>query len=1390
VPGSERQGTVLNILQDLKDLDGLKKLFWQELNYERENRPLSPRQWPESARQPLAEDPILFATGGEDNAFHIVYCRLESDALLRGHERPIVNRLTREHPFALFVFSNKGRTDWRFLNVKYDKEADKSRLLRRITVRPGVGLRTAAERMHMLDLETISPDLFALSPLSIQQRHDDAFDVEKVTKDFYREIANWYFWALKHAKFPKDAPKEQDGRDHISVIRLITRLIFCWFIREKGLIPDVIFDEKRLVEMLNGFDPKGGTDIPVCAKGKEQAGMPVSPSSVYYRAILQNLFFATLNTEMDQRAWARKDQHFMAHSLYRYKECFRDPKAGLEWFKDIPFLNGGLFECLDRDKGEGAEDRYVRVDGFSRRDDSRPTVPDFLFFGSEQDVDLSDDYGDKKFRSVRVRGLIDTLNRYKFTIEENTPFDQEVALDPELCGKVFENLLAAYNPETGTTARKATGSFYTPREIVDYMVDESLVAYLKGKLEGDTGILAGDSQTGMTVSPSSDTTITRRNLPHWTRDGAIYWITFRLADSLPKDKLRAWSEERDLWKAAHPEPWSEIEWKEYDERFGKRLDAWLDAGHGSRALAIPEVRETVRACLMKFDGQRLNVHAAVIMPTHVHALLEPIGANTRSELLKGIKGASARQVNKLLGTSGTFWMDESYDHIVRSEKQYRHFLRYIEENPSKAKLKEVEYWLHTKSGTDIPVCANGVETAIARQESQKSQAGMPVSLSSVESRIRALLAYDGDKPEFTEAETETLIEAIDGLKALDPAVGSGAFPMGILHKLVLVLGKLDPDNERWKAKQIAKLDDAAMREDAERLFRENYDDYGRKLYLIENCIYGVDIQPIAVQIAKMRFFISLIVDQKVESNTGLPACEEKAQTGMSVLPNLGVRALPNLETKFVAANTLIGIDRPSQMTFRNPEIDKKEAELRKVREKHFTARTLKSKAKCRADDKRLRAEIAELLKNDGWHNTTAKQLAAWDPYDQNPHAEFFDPEWMFGVTAGFDVVIGNPPYGLTLSKEEKLLFSARFKHQDYQIDSYLLFLEHAFDLLTDGGVVAFIIPNPWLTNLKLKKIRRFVLGQQVVRRIVHYSRKVFDATVDTQVVVIEKAKPTDNIVIVSIVKTKDSAAHHAVNQQEWVCLDGEPVNIFVRPQEAAVVRKMQTGTVQLKDLCAVTVGMKPYQVGKGIPKQSRSTVKERPFDATYRVDSTYRPLLRGRDIEKYATKWDGTRWIKYGGHLAEPRLSAGFDAPEKVVVRQTGDSLVATLDSERFVCMNNMHTITQKDPSCNLRFILALLNSRLLNFFFQWLNPESGEALAEVKKEHIEKLVVRRNTKGEDQAMVSLVDRILAAKAADPAADTSAWEREIDERVYKLYGLTAEEIRIVEGAARGKGGGK
>ena len=544
------------------------------------------------------------------------------------------------------------------------------------------------------------------SPFGAWKNLVEAFSVETLTKEFYNSLFAWYERAMDPASkvsFPNDLARDDDDRQMLAehLIRLITRLMFVWFIRQKKLVPQALFDETELKRLLKDFDP-------------------LSPKQDnYYRAILQNLFFATLNREIGERAFApdgsfqENREHFGIKILYRYpKEFACSQEKVLDLFRTVPFLNGGLFECLD--KGRDYQD------GFSRNEKQWARIPNNLFFDDD--------------------GLITLFARYDFTVDENSPNDADVALDPELLGKVFENLLGAYNPETKQTARKQSGSFCTPREIVNYMVDESLKAHLLTNVgqaflpaqtaqRAQTRMSAPHPQCGAGIPaclPDSQIAISRRRLPHWHMDGAIYWVCFRLADSIPLDKLRAWQAERALWCRANAEPWNEGQWQEYNRLFGDRYEEWLDAGMGSRALARGDVRKAVADCLMRFHGDRLLIHAAVIMPTHVHALIEPLpikkggadipvcaseveeaGKNAchtlpshdLSALLQGIKGASARAANKILGTTGTsFWMDESYDHIVRSERQYRHFLRYIGENPIKAGLRSDEYWLTSNVG--------------------------------------------------------------------------------------------------------------------------------------------------------------------------------------------------------------------------------------------------------------------------------------------------------------------------------------------------------------------------------------------------------------------------------------------------------------------------------------------------------------------------------------------------------------------------------------------------------------------------------------------------------------------------------------------------------------------
>ena len=548
-------------------------------------------------------------------------------------------------------------------------------------------LSTHAGHTKILNDLVLKPGVRDFNGLYRQWRK--VFDVQLLNRNFYKEMSSWYFWALRQVEFPDDAEKNKEIRNSTSVIRLITRLIFVWFLKEKKLVPEILFHKKVLDEYLKYDDINNST---------------------YYKAILQNLFFATLNTKMkkdDPESRKFVNRQYGVQVFYRYERYFKDKKKALKLFEAIPFLNGGLFENLDKNIGKNNE---IRIDCFtnSPKKSERLEFPDSLFFGDEIQIDLSRELGNKNLKKETVRGLFHILNSYKFTIDENTPVEEEIALDPELLGKVFENLLASYNPETQTTARKQTGSFYTPREIVDYMVDESLKASLSN-------------------------------------------LVSKKIDNATEDDI--------------------------------------------------------------------------------------------------------------------------------------------------------------KTGLDI------------------------------------LFEYTEKEHAFTDNEVFKIVEAISELKILDPACGSGAFPMGILHKLVFILNKIDGDNKKWrelqkqravketeKAYSVGDKEERHQRlKEIEEAFDFNTSDYGRKLFLIENSIYGVDIQPIAVQIAKLRFFISLIVDQNTDEDKG----------------NLGILPLPNLETKFVAANTLIGIDKKGQLelNFQNPEIDKKENELAKVRERHFSARTPRTKEK-------------------------------------------------------------------------------------------------------------------------------------------------------------------------------------------------------------------------------------------------------------------------------------------------------------------------------------------------------------------------------------------------------------------------------------------------------------
>jgi predicted solute-binding protein/REP element-mobilizing transposase RayT len=188
---------------------------------------------------------------------------------------------------------------------------------------------------------------------------------------------------------------------------------------------------------------------------------------------------------------------------------------------------------------------------------------------------------------------------------------------------------------------------------------------------------------------------TRRNLPHWEQEGATYFVTFRLADAVPTQLAKQWREELETWRKFHPEPWDAAAAAEYRNRFLQPREDWLDQGHGSCLLRDSRGAEIVAQALRFFDGQRYYLDAFVVMPNHVHVLVQPLTGFRLSEIVRSWKSYTARQINKVLGRSGTVWMQESFDRIVRDWDALVRCRAYIARNPEKARLRSDEFILST-----------------------------------------------------------------------------------------------------------------------------------------------------------------------------------------------------------------------------------------------------------------------------------------------------------------------------------------------------------------------------------------------------------------------------------------------------------------------------------------------------------------------------------------------------------------------------------------------------------------------------------------------------------------------------------------------------------------------
>lgn len=915
-----------------------------------------------------------------------------------------------------------------------------------------------------------------------------SLDVKEVNKEFYKQIKERFDALIGIVKTQHTTTTESHVKKF--TVRMIGRYIFCWFLKEKGVIPISLINKKA-----------------------------IETTSDYYQTVLLKLFFETLNTKVQDR----------------------DPLKHNALFEKIPYLNGGLFDKNDEDK---------------------------LF--SKLNLD------------AWLLPFVEILESYDFTVDESNSQYQQVAVDPEMLGRIFENLLASQNEETQKLAnqRKAFGAFYTPREIVDYMVNESVKAFLQ----------------------------------------------------------------------------------------------------------------------------------------------------TQSE--QNIIDKKSKQLNNP-GYFGEILGNKKPQQLVIENKRYQ--------------LKE--------------------------EEKQK-----------IEKTLSALFSTFPNPDGLKKDEKSLLLSFLEQIKILDPACGSGAFPMGVMHKLVELHEVLGTTKSIYELK---------------------------KDILSQN-IFGVDIMPMAIEIARLRAWLSLILEEEYKP--------------LDPNHNFGLKPLPNLDFKFICANSLIdlGLDsfiEESKGTVHEVLTKKLVKDLKgleMLRTQFFEPSLASSKKeKLKLSYFEELEKVVHNIENayDPFLKQIAQKIKHWNPFDDSQASPFFSPTWMFGVNKGFDVVIGNPPY-VQMQKDNGHLAN-QLKDSGYKTfertgDVYAIFYELGFKVLRKNGVHTFITSSQWLKATYGKSLRKLFLSKNPLK-LISLGPGVFESAIVDTNILIAKNEPNGNELKGSKVDNPEQLNHLVdlpfqtmpyVTVEQWAIMgDGKQ----------SIDKKFKIKGKPLKkwDINIYRGILTGYNEAFIIDEAKRNELIKEDAKSEEIISS----ILRGREIEKYLTKWDGDYLINsHNGIKAKKikrvdiekypsiknhldlfseniikRLDQGDTSynlrncayldefkKEKIIWKRIGSQLRFSYSDSEIYCLDSTCIATGE----KIKYLTALLNSKLCNYQLFESSPKTGMGDLIISVQALEPLLVYYPTAKEQKQVENLLDEILKRKKINQ--DTTFLEKEIDVMVYKLYELTYDEVKVID----------
>jgi len=925
-----------------------------------------------------------------------------------------LNKFEKDYALAAFYSKEDDGVDWRFSLIKLEYRSELDEAKGKVKTKKEF---TPAKRYSFLVGEyekaytaknQLLPLLQNISNNPTIEELEAAFSIEKVTDEFFNQYKDLYIKLYEH--FENDR-KVKSAIDHAG----IDNARFT-----KKLLGQIVF--------LYFLQKKGWLGVAQNARwgtGKKRFVQELFDQAQkekvnFFKDKLQYLFYEALAKERDN-----------VNSYYQRFDC------------RIPFLNGGLFEA-DYNWQE-----------------ANISIPSTLFRNEEKNK--SGDVG---------TGILDVFDRYNFTIKEDEPLDKEVAVDPEMLGKVFENML-------DITERKSKGAFYTPREIVHYMCQESLIHYLDNALNSSTSSYQelGSNQTKL-------------------------FSDFETKKGQVKIELE-YTENTRVPKAA--------------------IETFIREGHFA--------------------------------------------------------------------------------------------LENDERVATKGETKTYQYQL----------------------------------------------------PESIRKNADRIDKHLSSIKICDPAIGSGAFPVGLLHELVNAMLVLKPhlsyDYLTEKLKGFGFT------------HRESISDsryiYRLKRHIIQESIYGVDIDSSAIDIARLRLWLSLVVDED------------------DLDP---IETLPNLDYKIVAGNSLIGLP---DGVMRNLQV---EAELEKLKEKFYDITDENEKKALR---KQINTKIRELL-------DSAEQFARYKiDFD---FKLFFSEVWR--EKGGFDVVIGNPPYvGIKQLPKElvKFLFS-EYKSTENRINLYSTFIEKGLGLCRKAGSLVFINPNSMLLNSSYRKLRKIIIDNII--QVIKLPDKIFKEAIVETIIIQIGARSLKSPVLGAFYKQNDiinfdKLNFRGFNRSVWKSDADLRISIFSSPEQLIVLSKIESKKIELQKKFDICLGITPYDKYKGhTPEQ----IKNRVFHSPEKINEEYVPLISGANIHRfYVDSSNIEEYLKYGDWLGAPRQKKFFTGP-RVIVRQIISGNPSRIyagytENELYHTQIGFSIIAKSNSDFTPKMLCAYLNSDVLTMVHQEFTP-------------------------------------------------------------------------------------